>query len=147
MKRVLALALASVALALLSTAFATRATAATTVPVSMTFAEPIVQNFQSGCAVLPDGFCGSGQVIPFGHATETILFGGACGGGCDLRTINLAGGSITIHEVFSNPACPGACQPNPAEPSSGTLADTIVGGTGTFAGASGTLSGSVRANG
>jgi len=147
MKRVLALALASGALAVLSTAFATQATAATTVPVSMTFAEPIVQNFQSGCAVLPDGFCGSGQVIPFGHATETILFGGACGGGCDLRTINLAGGSITIHEVFSNPACPGACQPNPAEPSSGTLTDTIAGGTGTFTGASGTLNGSVRANG
>jgi len=147
MKRVLVLALASGALMLLSTAFATQAMAATTVPVKMTFTEPVVHNIHSGCAVLPDGFCGGGQVIPFGHATETILFGGACGGGCDLRTINLPGGSVFIDEFFSNPTCPGGCQPNPAEPGSGTLSDAIVGGTGTFTGASGTLSGSVTAAG
>jgi hypothetical protein len=147
MKRILALALASGALTLLSTAFATQAMAATAVPVSMTFTEPVVPDIHSGCAVLPDGFCGHGQVIPFGQATETIAFGGACNGNCDLRTINLAGGSIYIDEFFSSSSCPGGCQPNPAEPSSGTLNDVIVGGTGTFTGARGTLSGSVRANG
>jgi hypothetical protein len=147
MKRFLALALGSGALMLLSTAFTTQATAATTIPVSMTFTEPVIHDINSGCAVLPDGFCGSGQVIPLGHATETILFGGACNGGCDFRTINLAGGLIYIDEFFSNPTCPGTCQPNPAGPSSGTLNDVIVGGTGTFARASGTLSGSVTAAG
>jgi len=79
-------------------------------------------------------------VIPFGQATETIEFG-ACGEGCDFRTINLAGGSIFIEETFSNGDCPGACQPNKAEPASGTLTDVIVGGTGIFEGATGTLTG------
>jgi hypothetical protein len=147
MKRFLVLVLASGALTLLAPALASQAMAATTVPVSMTFNEPIVPDVHSGCAVFPDGFCGSGQVIPLGHATETILFGGACGGNCDFRTINLAGGSIFIDEFFSNPTCPGVCQPNPAEPSSGTLTDVIVGGTGKFTGASGNLSGSVTAAG
>jgi hypothetical protein len=132
---------------LLSTAFASQAMAATTVPVSMTFNEPILPDILSGCAVFPDGFCGSGQVIPFGQANETILFGGACGGNCDFRTINLASGSIFIDEFFSSPTCPGVCQPNPAAPGSGTLTDVIVGGTGKFTGASGNLSGSVTAAG
>jgi hypothetical protein len=41
-------------------------------------------------------------VIPLGHAAETIEFGAGCGGSCDLRTINLAGGSIFIEETFSD---------------------------------------------
>jgi hypothetical protein len=119
----------------------------TSVSVSMSFSEPAVQNVKSGCAAFPDGFCGNGVVVPYGHATEMILFGGACGGNCDFRTVNVAGGSIYIHEFFSNPGCPGACQPNPAEPSSGTLSDVVVGGTGLFANASGNLAGSVAASG
>jgi hypothetical protein len=118
-------------------AFASQAIANTTVQVSMTFTEPIVPAFKSGdCPVVPEGFCGSGQVIPLGHATETIEFSAACGGACDLRTINLAGGSIISEETFSNPNCPGACQPN-----------FVVGGTGIFTGATGTLTGTVRAAG
>ena len=129
-------------------AFASQAVANTTVSVKMTFAEPIVPAFKSGdCPVVPEGFCGSGQVIPLGHATETIEFGASCGGTCDLRTIYLAGGSIIAEETFSDGTCPGACQPNFAEPISGTLTDTVVGGTGIFTGATGTLTGTVRAAG
>jgi hypothetical protein len=116
------------------------------VSVKMTFTEPVVPGFKKGCSVGPEGFCGSGQVIPFGRATETIEFGG-CGPTCDLRTINLASGSIFIEETFSNGACPGSCHPNPAEPASGTLTDEVVGGTGIFEGATGTLTGTVRAAG
>lgn len=113
----------------------------------MTFTEPVVPAFKSGdCAVVPESFCGKGQLIPFRQATETIEFG-ACGEGCDFRTINLAGGSIFIEETFSNGDCRGACQPNKAEPASGTLTDVIVGGTGIFEGATGTLTGTVRAAG
>jgi len=116
--------------------------AATTVPVSMTFTEPGVPSANSGCP--PESSCGHGQVNPFGPATEMIAFF-ACGNNpeCDVRTINLAGGSIFIHEFFSNPTCRGACYPNPSFPGGGTLTDTIVGGTGTFANATGNLSGSV----
>lgn len=146
MKRLLLALLASGALLLLSPAFASQAMAATTVPVSMTFTEAFVPAGNSGCP-LDTSSCGHGQVISFGQATETILFGGACGGNCDFRTINLAGGTIYIDEVFSNPTCPGACQPNPAGPFDGTLTDVIVGGTGNFTGASGNLSGSVSVAG
>ncbi len=147
MKRVLVLVLASGALMLLSPAFASQAMAATTVSVSMTFNEPVLPDINSGCAVFPAGLCGSGVVVPFGHATETILFGGACGGTCDLRTVNLAGGSIFLDEFFSNPTCPGGCRPRPGAPGSGTLTDVIVGGTGNFTGASGNVSGSVTGAG
>jgi hypothetical protein len=143
------------ALAIATLAFASQATANTTVQVSMTFTEPIVPAFKSGdCPVVPDGFCGSGEVIPLGHATETIEFGAGCGGTCDLRTIYLAGGSILIEETFSDFQCPGG-QPEPCQsgqhgmgfPGSGTLTDTVIGGTGIFEGATGSLSGTVRAAG
>jgi len=133
-----------------SCACASGAGAATTPgTVSATFAEPIMPAIQSGCPIPPNqGLCGSGELIPFGHATETILFGGACGGDCDLRTINLADGSIVSNEVFSNPTCPGVCASRGfGQPAFGTVTDVIVGGTGSFAGASGHLAGSVHAAG
>ncbi len=138
-------------LVIVSLAFASQAVANTTASVRMTFTEPIVPSFKSGdCPVVPDGFCGSGEVIPLGHATETIAFGAGCGGTCDLRTINLAGGSIFIEETFSDGSCPGVCQTGRRGngfPSSGTLTDTIIGGTGIFEGATGSLTGTVRAAG
>ena len=132
---------------LLPTALASPAMAATTVPVHMTFTEPLVPGANSGCNLETES-CGHGQVIPFGQATEMIAFF-ACGNNpeCDVRTINLAGGSIFIHELPSDFTCPGACQPNPSQPGGGTLTDQIVGGTGTFKNASGNLSGSVTLGG
>ena len=128
--------------------FAQQAAAGTTnVSVSMSFTEPIHQDIKSGCPVFPDGFCGTGIVVPFGHATESILFGGACGGNCDFRTVNVAGGTVYLDEFFSDPTCPGSCHPNRSEPGGGTLTDVVVGGTGMFAGASGIVSGRVWAAG
>jgi hypothetical protein len=150
MKRLLVALLASGALLLLFPGFAAPALAATTTPVSMTLVEAVAPGASAGCAVLQNGtgLCGHGQVIPYGQATETILFGGACGGLCDLRTITLAGGSITLDETFSNLDCPDACRHNPvAAPFSGTLTDVVVGGTGEFSGVSGNLSGSVNTAG
>jgi hypothetical protein len=145
------LPIASITIALTaSLAFAPQAMAGTTtVAVRMTFAEPIMPAIQSGCPIPPNqGLCGSGEVIPFGHATDTVVFGGACAGNCDLRTINLAGGSILSDEVFSNPTCPGACgSRGRGQPAFGTLTDVIVGGTGMFTGVSGNLAGSVTGAG
>jgi hypothetical protein len=121
-----------------------------TLAVSATFAEPLVPALNSGCLPSPSyGVCGSGQVIPFGHATDSVVFSGACGGNCDFRTINLATGSIYADEYFSNPTCPGVCAGRgPAGgPAFGDLTDVIVGGTRMFAGASGTLTGSVTGAG
>lgn len=142
MKRLFLAMLASGALLLLSPAFASQAMAATTTSVSMTFTEPLLPNVHSGCVTFPETQrCGHGQVIPYGQATEIIVFG-ACGSSCDLRTITLPDGTITLDET-SSLVCPGACTPNPADPFSGTLTDVVAGGTGQFSGASGNLSGSV----
>jgi hypothetical protein len=135
---------AALVLAVGGVLWAAPAAASTTVSVMMTFTEPAVN---PGCPVHGQGFCGSGQVIPLGQATETIEFNAGCGGTCDLRTINLADGSIFLEETLIDPACPGSCHPNIAGPFSGTLNDVVIGGTGAFLGATGTVSGSVRAAG
>jgi hypothetical protein len=123
------------------------------VDVSMTFTEPF--NYKDCPFVITDpataeGFCGSGQVIPLGHATETIEFFAGSGGTSDLRTINLAEGSIISEEVFGPLiSCRRDCEAinGNAPPFSGTLTDIIIGGTGIFEGATGNLSGLVRGAG
>jgi hypothetical protein len=127
---------------------ATPAVAATAVPLTASITEPIVPAFKQGdCPVLPEGFCGQGQVRPFGLAQDTIDFGAGCAGACDRRTIVLPQGTLYFDEFFSNLTCPGSCHPNRAEPISASLTDVVSGGTGLFAGATGTLTGSVKAAG
>jgi hypothetical protein len=112
----------------------------------MTFTEPLIADGHQGCTA-DDTNCGLGLVRPFGLARETVLFGGACGGICDLRTINLPQGSIYLDETASDFTCPGACgsqsYPHVVPPFDGVLTDVVVGGTGAFAGATGNLSGTV----
>jgi hypothetical protein len=113
----------------------------------MTFAEPIHPSVT--CPGFPDVSCGSGNVKPLGQATEIVVFGGGCGGTCDLRTITLAGGSIIAEETASGGTCPAGvvCRPGPLEVGFGNLTDTIIAGTGIYAGAVGTLVGTVRLEG
>jgi len=127
------------AIALLA-AFAAPAMAATAIPISMTLVE---NNSKQPSCTNALGLCGVGEVVPLGQATETIQFGAGCGSACDLRTLTLANGSLIIDETFS-PDCLRGCAPNAF---TGTLSDVIVGGTGAYAGAGGTLTGSVRAVG
>lgn len=120
------------------------ASAATTVPTSLTFVEGSPQ--QVGCTAV-NGFCGTGQVVPFGQATETIEFGAGCAGACDLRTIELPGGSLVLAEIAGSGT--GNKPPTPAvtDVFSAPLTDVVVGGTDLFAGATGTLTGTVRGAG
>lgn len=111
-------------------------------PVTMTFAEPTHPAL--GCPGFPEVSCGSGEVKPLGQATDIVEFGAGCGGTCDLRTITLAGGSLILEETASTPTCPRTCRPGPLEVGSATLTDAVIGGTGIFEGATGTLTGTVR---
>jgi hypothetical protein len=84
-------------------------------------------------------------VLPLGQATDLVVFGADCGGTCDLRTINLAGGSLIPEETVTNTTRPQVCRPGPLEVGIGYVTDVVVGGTGVFTDASGTLTGTVRA--
>jgi hypothetical protein len=129
-------------------AFITQASAATTASVSITLDEPKVADFVRGCAVFlaGQGLCGTGVAVPYGHATETILFGRCAPSGsvrCDLRTVTVASGSIFLDEFAGNFTCnnanAGACE--------APLTDVVAGGTGAFAGATGSLTGTVTGTG
>jgi hypothetical protein len=146
--RKLALALGIVTAALVTGVAASPAAAETTVSVSTTFTEPLIANgAQGNCPDIGLAFnCGSGEVIPFGQATEEVLID-ACGPGCGFRFINLPQGSIVLQETGSDFSCSGACGsefPHGA-PFSATLADVVIDGTGIFEGATGTLNGTLKA--
>jgi len=138
-KRIASAGLMLVTIVLLA-AFALPAMAATAIPIKMTLVEN--DSKQSGCTNAL-GLCGTGEVVPLGQATETIQFGAGCGGTCDLRTLTFADGTLTLDETYS-PDCLRGCN---AHVFTGVLSDVIVAGAGAFAGASGTLGGSVRAVG
>jgi hypothetical protein len=103
-RRVVALFIGPMAVALSvasPVAFVTQVSAATTVAVAITLNEPKQFDLVSGCAVFlaREGLCGRGVAVPYGHATETIVFGGCGFGGpvrCDLRIVTVASGSIFL---------------------------------------------------
>jgi hypothetical protein len=120
--------------------------ASTTVAWKATFPEPFggPNNSPFSCS---GSSCGSGVVLPLGRAQDVIVFSGPGG----VRTLTFADGStIVMDEVFSNFQPPGGSGDAPGQagsygfPFTLDLSDTIVGGTGRFAGASGTASGQVR---
>jgi hypothetical protein len=130
----------------ISLVLASQAIAATTVSVSMTLAEPL-KGGTPGNSLCPDiGIavnCGSGEVLPFGHATDEVNIG-VCGDTCNIREIDLAQGSIILQETVTNFSCPGVCGSRSfGPPGTISLADVVIGGTGIFAGATGALTGTV----
>jgi hypothetical protein len=87
-----------------------------------TFTEPAVPSASNDCPAAPEGFCGHGELIPFGQATDMIEFGEACEWqvpASDRRTITLSSGTIVLDEIFSNETCPGSCHQNPTDPPPG----------------------------
>ena len=145
MKRFLALVVAAISFAAVCSAVAG---ASTTVGWSATFPEQFGGPNHSPFSCAPGTSCGSGEVTGLGQAQDVIVFG-ACGPNCDVRTLTFGDGStIVMDESDSNFRTPGNSQPSPptsyGNPASIDLSDTIVGGTGRFAGASGSASGQVK---
>jgi hypothetical protein len=128
--------------------------ASTTIAWKATFPEQFGGPINSPFTCAPGTSCGSGEVTGLGQAQDVIVFGGGCGGTCDLRTLTFADGStIVMEESASNFQTPGNSGNAPGQaigygnPFSLDLSDTIVGGTGRFAGASGSASGQVKVAG
>jgi len=125
------------------------ASASTSVHWKATFPEQFGGPINSPFSCAPGASCGSGEVTGLGQAQDVVVFGGGCGGACDVRTLTFADGStIVMDETESNPQNPGNSQPSPpssyGDPVSVDLSDTIVGGTGRFAAASGPASGQLK---
>ena len=126
----LRLAFAVAGLAALLT-FAAPVQAATTQTYHATF----VENGAGGTTCAPGTSCGSATFSRFGHVPYQSIVFDACGPNCHIRTVTFEDGStLLIQEsvVGENP-------PHFLE-----ISQTILGGTGIFAGATGSGTGRVN---
>jgi hypothetical protein len=131
-RRLLGLLAIAVVLGLVSAGLA-RAT--TTVSWSATFHE--LTTTPSGIEHCATGTsCGGGEIVGLGQVGDVITFGAGCGGNCDIRTLYFADGStLLLDESGSNFVASGQGA------FTLDLSDIVVGGTGRFAGASGSATG------
>ncbi len=88
---------------------------------------------------IPGGSCGSATISGAGHVADQCVYFNACGANCDLRTITFDDGStLVMHESVVGAVLPGSSFAAGANaPLVLQITQTIVGGTGRFAGATG----------
>jgi hypothetical protein len=142
------------ALATLATAFvvAVPAGASTTYGYEATFVEPF-----GGCA--PGTSCGTASISGLGHSDNQVVLFNACGFGCHIRTVTFDDGSTLVIRIEDQPSgfafySPGnsgdngmLCFPGSGNPQFLEINETIIGGTGALAGATGSGSGEVKLHG
>jgi hypothetical protein len=119
-------------------ALAAPAMATTTLNYQATFVE-------IGGAI-PGGSCGSATISGVGHVAFQCVAFDACGPNCEVRIITFDDGStLTIHESIVGVISPGESSAAGANaPQFLEITQTIVGGTGAFAGAIGSGTGRVN---
>ena len=125
---------------------------AATFSYEATFVEPF-----GGCP--PGTSCGSASISQLGHSDDQVVVFNACGFGCHIRTVTFDDGSTLVLRIedqpsgfaFTSPGNSGShgeiCFPLPGDPQFLDIEETIVGGTGRFAGATGSGAGTVRLHG
>ena len=134
-----ALALAALVASLICAA---PGSAQTTLSYRVTFVENA-----GGQATCPPGTsCGTANIAGVGHLTTQMVVFNACGPNCNLRTITFEDGStLLIQESIVNTISPGSSSNAGANaPLFFEISQTIVGGTGIFAGATGSGTGRVN---
>jgi hypothetical protein len=100
---------------------------------------------ESGCAPLT--VCGQGNVAGLGNVDNTVIVFNACGFGCSVRTITFEDGdTLVLRGTQLAVELPGnsADAESTGNPAWIRGAWTIVGGTGDFAGASGSGTGDIH---
>jgi hypothetical protein len=131
------------------------ASAETTVTYQATFVEPYGGPVQSPFSCAPGTSCGKANISGLGQGTSEIVFN-VCGLGCHVRTVAFEDGStLVIREEAQGPfTSPGNSGTHgyigfglPGSPQFQEITQTILGGTGAFAGASGSGSGTVTVAG
>jgi hypothetical protein len=129
--------------------------ASTTDVYHATFVEPYGGPVQSPFGCAPGNSCGTANISGLGQATSEIVFN-ICGLGCHIRTVTFDDGStLLIREEAQGPfTSPGNSGTNgyigfgfAGNPQFQEIMQTILGGTGPFAGASGSGSGTVKVAG
>ena len=96
--------------------------------------------------LIPGGSCGSATISELGHVAFQCVAFDACGTNCEVRTITFADGStLVMHESIVGLISPGnSSAAGSNAPQWFEITQTIVGGTGRFAGASGSGEGRVN---
>jgi hypothetical protein len=148
-KRFLTLVCSAAAAAVL----ALPAAASTTFSYEATYVEPFGE-----CA--PGTSCGSASISGIGHSANQVVQFNACGFGCHIRTLTFDDGSTLVIRIedqpsgfaFTSPGNSGThgrnCFPGiEGNPQFLDVKETIVGGTGALAGATGSGSGRVALHG
>ncbi|HEV8249761.1 MAG TPA: hypothetical protein VGQ15_07290 [Gaiellaceae bacterium] len=153
--RKLTVTLAALAAAFVAAAPATAATRA----YEATYVEPVGGPNESPFACPPGTSCGSADVSGIGHAGYQVVVFNACGFGCHLRTVYFDDGSTLLIRVedqpsgfaFTSPGNSGSHGylgfPMGGNPQFLDIEETILGGTGQLAGATGSGSGTVSLHG
>jgi hypothetical protein len=132
---------------------AASAAGATTLSYEATHIEPF-----GGCA--PGTSCGSATISHIGQTDNQVVVFNACGFGCHMRTVTFDDGSTLVVRIedqpsgfaFTSPGNSGDhgynCFPGVSgNPQFLDIKETIVGGTGRFAGATGSGVGTVELHG
>ena len=153
----LTFALAALAAALVA---AVPATAETTVAYQATYVEPVGGPNQSPFSCPPGTSCGSASISGIGHSDNQIVNFNVCGFGCHIRTVNFDDGSTLLIRTEDQPSGFAFTSPGNSgshgyigfprqdgNPQFLDIKETIIGGTGRLAGASGSGTGSVELHG
>jgi hypothetical protein len=139
---------------------ATPAIAVTTIPYEATYVEPVGGPNQSPFSCAPGTSCGSASISGIGRSDDQVVRFNVCGFGCHVRTVTFDGGSTLLIRIEDQPSGFAFMSPGNSgshgyigfprqdgNPQFLDIKDTIMGGTGRFAGATGGGTGTVKLHG
>ena len=140
-------------------ALAPPASASTSVAYQATYVEPYGGPQRTPFSCDPGTTCGNASISGFGYSEDQVGVFNACGVGCHIRTVTFPDGSTLVLRTvdqpgpfaFTSPGSSGTHGYNsaglPGNPNFLEISETVIGGTGMFAGATGGGTGTVKVTG